>query len=85
MNDLLLRLTPHLVNSRISRSTKMSTVYADAANITGLRWTFARFGNEWLVTTLTGNPAADDFEILENLRPATAEELATLPDFPEAV
>ena len=81
MTDLLTRLTPHLTNARVSHLTsdtgahRMTTVYADADQSTGLRWTLAQLGGEWLITTLTGNPAGDDFAVLENLRPATGDEL----------
>lgn len=76
MNDLLTRLSEHMVNHGITRRGGMVTVYADKDRITGLRWTFALFEGHWWITTLTGNPAGDDFSIVDELRPATTEESA---------
>lgn len=77
MHNLLTRLSPMLTNARASHYGAAVTVWADRNNLTGLRWVLFRYNSQWMISTQTGNPAWD-FQILEDTRPATDEEVMAM-------
>lgn len=77
MRNLLTRLSPMLTNARASHCEAAVTVWADRSKLTGLRWVMFRYNSQWMISTQTGNPV-DTFEMLEDPRPATDEEIMAM-------
>lgn len=51
-------------------------VYAQGKLLTGPRWCYLSLGgHETMISSFVGNPAGDNFEILESFRPATEHEM----------
>lgn len=74
-----------MYNPKVTSQVKgVKWVYSNGNQLTGHRWCYLDLPEGGtLISHLFGNPAAGDFEIFENFRPATEVEMIVLKTLEE--
>lgn len=72
-------LTTAMAGATVTRLRENVAWVYQSSRLTGLRWCYLFLVDaEAMICCMTGNPADENFRILENFRPATEAELQVL-------